>query len=142
MKIIIFLILSLMGWNLIASSSSDLFIIEESTLVNEFAELNQLEQELMYGTITPEIAQERYPQLLMPESSMNTMAGDKGRWRGLRGFDLYGCMWGVCCFPIGLFTVGLNPDEDRITKDSYWLGAGVSAGITTIIILTAFLIGG
>ena len=44
--------------------------------------------------------------------------------------------------PVGLFTVALNPDEDRITKDSYWLGAGISAGISAIVILSSFLIGG
>lgn len=124
-----------MGWSTLASSSSDLFIINEIELNSEFSELNQLEKELVNNAITPTIAQKKYPQLLMPENSMGIMEDDQGNWRGLRGLDLHGCMWGLCCFPVGLFTIALNSDEDRITKDSYCIGAGISAGVSIALMI-------
>ncbi len=45
--------------------------------------------------------------------------------------------WGFCCAPVGIFTVLINDDKDKNSKDSFWAGL-VSAAIPTSVYLTVF----
>ncbi len=118
--IVLFFSLSLVT-NVLASSS--LFEFDEKALEQDFKVLNQLEQDLKSKEKTEEqLIQQTNSFLNMENYSLSS----EGEWRGLRGMDFDSMAWGLCCAPIGFFTVALNPDEDKLSKRSYWLGAGIT----------------
>ena len=50
--------------------------------------------------------------------------------------------WGFCCWPVGIFTVLINDNKDKNSKDSFWAGVGTIAiaGSVSYIGIYTFLI--
>lgn len=40
--------------------------------------------------------------------------------------------WGFCCWPVGVFTVLINDDEDQNSKNSFWAGLASATIATTL----------
>lgn len=116
------------------NSKAQLFSYDKKEVRSEFAQLNQLEQyvNVHEGATLSEI-QTFYdaPKFAGPNRKSSVMSP----MFDFDDMDWGSFAWGLCCCPVGVFTVALNDSKSSDEKTSYWIGVISSAVICAIIFI-------
>ena len=48
--------------------------------------------------------------------------------------------WGFCCWPVGVFTVLINDNKDKMAKDSFWAGIASAAIASAVSYVAVYAI--
>lgn len=135
-KIIVFAVAALFALlpsALRAESYADVFSMDETSIQEEFAALNQLESYVLTQGTTVSVS--ALPSDIVPQN-FNAAAGLNSPNFTIDDMDWGSFAWGFCCCPVGFFVVAISPQKDSAQKLSYWIGVGVGTilgAITNVI---------
>ena len=110
------------------SKNADLFSFDEEKVKENFSELTTLENVLSAEKgLTLNDMENLYPELVS-NINYNYQAASKPLTSlfSIDDMDWGAFAWGLCCWPVGVFTVILNDDKGSNSKISYLIGLGTS----------------
>lgn len=120
----------------ITAATADLFAYNEQVISAQMADLNELESYVKEneGITLHELNVSKAPiinkiNMLSPLDYSKTLFS-------IENMDWTSFAWGLCCWPVGVFTVLLNDSKDTDAKISYFIGAGIAFVMGTISSIT------
>ena len=108
------------------ASTADFFTYDETALSTQMTDLSQLEA---YVKDHSGITLHELTALNLDVVEKIKLSGPLDYSNTLFGFEdinWTSFVWGFCCWPIGIFTVILDKDEDQNSKISYFIGIGTA----------------
>ncbi len=107
------------------AGNSDLFTYNQEAIEAEFAQLNALETYVNTYDVTWSELKASNTMILTELHFDNVeMSKPVGMMFGIDDINWTSYAWGLCCWPVGIFTVLLDDDEGNDSKISYFIGVG------------------
>lgn len=112
------------------AGNADLFTYDRSEVEANLQELITLENYILVTEITLQeltITNSELADLIYDHSGYCSLSNPEFDFEDM---DWGSFAWGLCCWPVGVFTVLLNDDKGNDSRISYFIGLGTSVIIS------------
>lgn len=117
----------------VKASTADLFSVDQVTIEQEFAGLNDLDAFVSNNNVElgdlSAAEMNSISNLSMENFNANSPLSPAFTFADM---DWASFAWGFCCWPIGAFVVLLNKNKSSEQKLSFWIGFGTSVVLSVI----------
>lgn len=105
------------------AGNSDLFTYDKAALSQEFSEVNTLEAILLSSDYSSMDVKSLTPELALVYTRLQTQAPLSLAGINAVNFDFPSFLMGLCCCPVGVFTIAFDDDSTKEDRNSFGIGA-------------------